>query len=275
MEETEYLYHYTSLESLALILKNRTIRLNPLDKMDDLQEQKAADVENAGKFIFVSSWTDDPTESIPMWKMYTNSTSGVRIKLKKNPFQRHETYAKDIVQKTGLQLTPDSDPNGKIHTFLDISEMIAGGYYSVQAFRGDILAKVVYTDDKSLLEPQILSQNNAGTRLSLGSLGFHKSTYWAFQKEWRYRMLFTNVPFNSNMNEMEQKAFESMFRMIHGVEKPPFRYYDLDIASDAFAEMEIMCSPQMSVGNQVLLNALVEKFNPTANVIQSDLFGKL
>lgn len=24
-----YLYHYTSIESLALILKNRTIRLNP------------------------------------------------------------------------------------------------------------------------------------------------------------------------------------------------------------------------------------------------------
>ena len=38
MEEIEYLYHYTSIEILALILKNRTIRLNPLDKMDDLQE---------------------------------------------------------------------------------------------------------------------------------------------------------------------------------------------------------------------------------------------
>ena len=34
------MYHYTSLESLALIIKNRTIRLNSLDKMDDLQEQK-------------------------------------------------------------------------------------------------------------------------------------------------------------------------------------------------------------------------------------------
>ena len=37
---TEYLYHYTSVDSLALILKNKTIRLNPLDKMDDLQEKK-------------------------------------------------------------------------------------------------------------------------------------------------------------------------------------------------------------------------------------------
>ena len=66
MDKIEYLYHYTSLESLALILKNRTIRLNPLDKMDDIQEQKTADIENIGKFVFVSSWTDDVVESIPM-----------------------------------------------------------------------------------------------------------------------------------------------------------------------------------------------------------------
>ena len=44
MSNIEYLYRYTSLESLALILKSRQIRLNPLDKMDDLQEQKTADV---------------------------------------------------------------------------------------------------------------------------------------------------------------------------------------------------------------------------------------
>ena len=43
--KTEYLYHYTSVDSLALILKHRTIRLNPLDKMDDLQEQETADLK--------------------------------------------------------------------------------------------------------------------------------------------------------------------------------------------------------------------------------------
>ena len=52
MDKIEYLYHYTSLESLALILKNRTIRLNPLDKMDDIQEQKTADIENIRKICF-------------------------------------------------------------------------------------------------------------------------------------------------------------------------------------------------------------------------------
>lgn len=36
MEPPAKLYHYTNLESLALILKHKTIRLNPLSKMDDL-----------------------------------------------------------------------------------------------------------------------------------------------------------------------------------------------------------------------------------------------
>lgn len=63
----EYLYHYTNVDALALILKNRSIRLNSLDKMDDLQEQLSTDKQNFGRFIFVSSWTDNEDEEIPMW----------------------------------------------------------------------------------------------------------------------------------------------------------------------------------------------------------------
>lgn len=48
MESIEYLYHYTNIETLTLILKNRTIRFNSLDKMDDLQEQETADLKNIG-----------------------------------------------------------------------------------------------------------------------------------------------------------------------------------------------------------------------------------
>lgn len=34
----QYLYHYTSIETLALILKNRTIRFNNLQNVDDPEE---------------------------------------------------------------------------------------------------------------------------------------------------------------------------------------------------------------------------------------------
>lgn len=35
------IYHYTNIDTLALILKNRTIRFNRLDNVDDLEEGKA------------------------------------------------------------------------------------------------------------------------------------------------------------------------------------------------------------------------------------------
>ena len=41
----EYLYHYTNIETLALILQNHSFRFNSLDKMDDLQEQETADLK--------------------------------------------------------------------------------------------------------------------------------------------------------------------------------------------------------------------------------------
>ena len=43
---SDFLYHYTTISNLALILKNRTLRLNPLNQMDDLQETKNKDIKN-------------------------------------------------------------------------------------------------------------------------------------------------------------------------------------------------------------------------------------
>ena len=275
MPDVKYLYHYTSVDSLALILKNKTIRLNPLDKMDDLQEQKTADVENLGKFVFVSSWTDDPTESIPMWKLYTNSTAGVRIKLRENPFAWHGTLAKDVAAKTGMQLTPDSDPEGKLPTFLDLSEMMAKGYMSAQAYNGKILEKVQYTDDLSKLEPTVVKIDDGKVHLNIGNLGRYKNKHWEFQNEWRYIMTFMSMNFKVGVEMMSQMFSMSVTKMTQGKEPPPFRYYDLDIDPKCFEEMEITCSPQMTYGNRVILETLVKKYKPSAKIVESKLLGKI
>lgn len=54
--------------------------------MDDLQEAQLSDEIEYGKYVFISSWMDQPLESIAMWKLYSNMYSGVRIGLKENPF---------------------------------------------------------------------------------------------------------------------------------------------------------------------------------------------
>lgn len=275
MSNIEYLYRYTSLESLALILKSRQIRLNPLDKMDDLQEQKTADVENLGKFVFISSWTEESDESIPMWRMYTDPRAGVRIKIRKNPFVWHGTKGSDIVEKIGLHAVDMKSLNGKLPTFLDMSELMDKGYYSVQAFGGKILEQVTYTNEIEKLEPVISHIEGNKMTLELNKLGRHKNTYWSFQKEWRYIMTFIPFDFKSDVGTMELKFNLTANKLLHGIETPPFRFYNLDIASEAFEEMEITCSPQMSAGNKILLDALVEKYNPHAAVCESGLLGKL
>lgn len=90
------LYKYTTLESLAMILKSKKIRLNPLTRMDDLQEAQSSDDINYGRYVFISSWMDQPLESIAMWKLYSNMFSGVRIGMKENPFVKYPVTKQDV-----------------------------------------------------------------------------------------------------------------------------------------------------------------------------------
>lgn len=93
MDKPEYLYHYTSLETLALILENRTICFNSLLNVDDIEESETSDLKNFGKYVYVSCWTDEKDEMIPMWNLYTPDMHGVRIKLPAFPFEKHKYKA--------------------------------------------------------------------------------------------------------------------------------------------------------------------------------------
>jgi hypothetical protein len=81
------IHHYTSIENLALILNSGKIRFNRLDKVDDIEEIGIIDPRVYLKF-FISCWTDDNAESIPLWKMYTPNMRGVRISMPKDMFQK-------------------------------------------------------------------------------------------------------------------------------------------------------------------------------------------
>lgn len=62
----DYLYQYTNLETLALILKNRNIKSNSLISVDDLEEAKGKEIDVFGKFVFASCWTDRAEENIAL-----------------------------------------------------------------------------------------------------------------------------------------------------------------------------------------------------------------
>ena len=202
MDNNEYLYHYTNIETLALILRNQTIRFNSLDKMDDLQEQQTADIKNIGQFCYISSWTDDSTESIPMWNMYASLNLGVRIKLRKNPFKIYNNTAEDLSKVINAPVNDES--NGKpLQSIIPIAEMFSKGFFSAQAMSKELLIKVEYTDDKEKLYPCLLSEEGERFSIALGELGKHKNLHWKFQNEWRY--ILTVIPLQPTARNFSTK----------------------------------------------------------------------
>lgn len=231
----DYLYHYTSIETLALILANHTFRLTSLDQMDDLQEKEAFDLKNAGQFCYISSWTDDETENIPMWKMYSSLSSGVRIKLKANPFKEFENTPSSISEVTHQTVTDNS--NGSyLKSIIPIADMLKNGFIAPGALGNNILHKVEYTSDSDKLYPKLLTQDGDKFSIALGNLGKHKNIHWAFQHEWRYILLLMPLNLNQAVDKSIQEFQTTSTKILLGQAKQTFPFYDLTLDENAYAQ---------------------------------------
>lgn len=258
----ESLYHYTNVDVLALILKHRTLRLNSLTNMDDRQEQASKDNQNFGRFVFVSSWTDSEREEIPMWKMYTPPHCGVRIRMKVNPFKLYPGFENTM----GV---------------LPLLEPLNQDYFLSNNRVDKILTRVTYTDDNDLLVPQVIfnDTDNQRVHVNLDKVGIYKNTYWKFQREWRYRLCFYPFSLGKAINQSFSKTQQGMPKeintliqnMIDGTSSMPFTYYDLQLADDAFDNMEITLSPDISESSKIFVHLLLEKYAPNCRVRESKL----
>ena len=113
---------------------------------DSILLPDASDIKNIGQFCYVSSWTDDETESIPMWNMYSTLDSGVRIKLKANPFKLFENTP-DSIQNVSNSPVTDNSNGSYLKSIIPIADMLEKGYICPAAMNNDILHKVEYTSD--------------------------------------------------------------------------------------------------------------------------------
>ena len=271
----EYLYHYTNIETLALILKNRTIRFNSLDKMYDIQENMTADLENAGKFVFISCWTDDEEESIPMWNMYASLEQGVRIRLKTAPFKVYLTTADDLRKVSKLPVM-DATEGKPLKSIVPIVEMFKEGFIVPQAIVPDfsqLLHKVIYTNEQDKLYPKLLSENKDNFNVALDKMGKYKNTHWKFQNEWRYILHILPLNINQSIDKSEKESLEFANKVRTDRAIQPFRYYDMVISDEAFEDMQITMSPKLSPGSKAIAESLIKEFNPSTELLESAIAG--
>lgn len=247
----DYLYHYTSIETLALILKNRTIRFNNLLYVDDPDEKKSKDIKSVGRFCLVSCWTDVNKESLPMWKLYTPDMHGVRIRMKPFPFKEypammqnfwHVEGEEDIYSRAAITIN-------SYKSYID-EKRVARENRAFVIPPSVELVPVEYTDDETKIYPKIKMSDD----FRIDYIGMCKRTYWEFQSEWRYKILFT--PFNAaEIKEGAEKNKEV------GISKRvPYKEFFLELANNAFYEAEIILGPKVTEGEKIIVESLINTY---------------
>lgn len=268
---SEYLYHYTSIENLLLILKNKTLAFNSLQNVDDLEESDSKDIQQIGKICYVSCWTDDESESIPMWNMYTKNMQGVRIKLKKFPFKKYNFKQGDYYFKNDAE------------TFIDYEKLYNENKTTIAG--EPELVKVIYTNDEDLIYPTIKTikeeikklsdgriQKNISKNYSFKILGRYKRKNWEFQNEVRYIITMSLW----SMKELENcKNANDHSKLIERLEdnkyKAPYNLFFLELENEALENLEILLGPKTSEAQEEMVKLIVEKYCPSAKIIKSKL----
>lgn len=272
----EFLYHYTSIETLALILKNKKIRFNQMSNTDDLEESMTGDAGRFGKYIFVSCWTASDEDNIPMWHMYSEKLTGVRIKLPTLPFKNYLREYYDLGKDNSITFEDAKKSSKYPKFFIPPYEFLEGELGISPEFQfDDFELKVYYTNDEEKINPKILKYDDESLSINTGSIGKYKRECWKFQDEYRYRIVVQP----ENMNKMIGKDMHILLNnSINGMIKNvdlPISYYDLVIDEDDFRKMEIMKGPGMTSGQSEIVDTLVGKYNPGIVVTNSILKNKI
>ncbi len=270
MIKPKHLYHYTSIESLAMILSTKKIKFSALNQVDDLDEGKCGDYSYIGQYYFVSCWTDLEEESLPFWNMYTPSMKGVRIKMPSSLFNNYTVSTAGITAIAG----------GKYKSIVPQGELSTSHYWIFPTQELNYYLKGVnYTDDINKLAPNIKTVSQSGLKFALGEIGKYKSKHWAFQSEWRYILrIFPSLKKSSILiddNNGVIDAFTKVFEPVEKGERLPFSSFFVNINESKFEQMEILLGPKHTESEKLIVESLIARFNPNAKLSISSLHNKV
>ncbi len=283
MIKPKYLYHYTSIEGLSYILSSKQIRFSRLDLLDDLNEGKSKDPLDWGKYFFVSCWTEDSEESIPLWNMYTPEMKGVRIKLPIDMFKKHILDLNDIpsfIQFADTSIVP-RDKNVIVESYLPYEKLHGENYIVLSnCFSAELWPlKVEYTNDIENLNKKYIhyDEKTDKTIISYFEIAKYKKKVWAFQNEWRFRICCLNAASYKLKNKMsEDDYFDLMMKKMStlgdGVSQ---EYFFMDLNDKSLSTLEVVLGPKVDYSHEIIVKSLLKEYAPSALLSKSALSGEI
>lgn len=262
------IYHYTSIETLALILHNKTIRFNRLDGVDDVEEAAYASGTSSdygirlGQYVFASCWTKDEMENLALWNMYTNY-KGVRIALDEDMFITYESFGSG---------------NGK-YFFEKPFDVYKDGLI-VSISNPATLFDVKYVDNQQE-EIKKLVSNGEMIGINNGDAGLFKRKEWSFQKECRFKLFIPPLNYNMLKRISPNDVIGASMMMVGAAyaalqtnRKLTFNHIDMPLKDSALENIEIMMGPKTSEADFLIVNSLLKGL-PLSKVSKSSLWGNI
>ena len=255
MDYPTKLFHYTSINNLALILKSKKVKFSRLDHVNDLTEAGTCDMGNVGQYFFVSCWTDIEEESLPFWNMYTDKMSGVRIEL-----------SFPILK---------SDKNGGI-TF---NELIIHDDDKTYLLLSDnySLKKIFYDNNMDNLNPNFWIPDNEGLdALDINeNIGILKHEMWEFESEWRYIVMVIPTERAKIMDDTLSDKYVITGGVFSKERKVEINELFFEFNEDTFKNLRLKLGAKCSDAEFIIVEALLKQYNPNAKLEWSDFKGKI
>ncbi len=274
------IFHYTSVNSLSLILESRRLRFSRLDRMDDIKEAQCHSGINFGKFLFASCWTQEHVESIPQWSMYGQNMQGVRIELPEYPFDEIPMVSPKAW--TGIHIQDGLTAPLPFEAFFGKNYFLVPMFYPRRNFAGT----VNYTSDVKSAYSQAVSReistdgSSATVRIgNLPGLSFLKSKDWEFQKEYRFSLFALPSKELSIHSTADAEYFGDFSKKISNAfinnADQEIDFIDLPLSSKSIKDLVVRTGPLTTDSQKSSVKAIVSRLAPEARVEESELSGAI
>lgn len=256
------IYHYTSLENLALILKHKTIRFNRLDRMDDPCEKTfLVNQLDWSPYTYVSCWTENPQETIPLWHMYTDKGRGVRIGIESDFIDwDKQSIAFSVPSRQRHHKSATKDSTGAFSVVFNPTRIY-------RPLSDDLCyRKVQYVTEHEYAEfeknvGRVSSFMDIDEDMMRSFVGRLRKDKWAFQEETRF--IIYAVPYTSTDAVVSHQDFINLIRLAMPNNVP---YIDVPVKHDRLHNIEVTLGPDINEGQGILARALLNKYAPGAHL---------
>lgn len=259
------IYHYTSIDTLALIIKNQNIRFNRLDFVDDREEALYGSGPtniNLGQYTFVSCWTRDSKENLALWNMYTKN-KGVRIGLDEDMFV---TYNVNEHFESFFNNTFDVIGNAMVSPYTNESK----------------LYDVVYVDNvEEHMKNMVERIGETGAWIKTDKMGLFKKDEWSFQKECRFKINVNPINPNYIDNTKSKSDLDKLSATMCALgpsiaTNTPvnFNHIDITLKKNKLDCIEVMMGPMTTEDDKITVEHLLAKFSHST-VVDSYFKGKI